>query len=186
MNFHPTAVDGAYVVELETRPDERGFFARAFCVREFGALGLDAAVMQVNNALNHRMGTVRGLHYQAAPSPEAKFFRCISGANHHVVADMRPDSPTYLRHFGVDLSRDNRLGLYVPPFCAHGYQSLTDDSEALYLVSGFYHPDAERGIRYDDPVLGIRWPLPAVLVSAKDLSWPPLCAGSTKQPSSSS
>jgi dTDP-4-dehydrorhamnose 3,5-epimerase len=170
----PTEVSGAYIVELEERMDERGFFARAFCVDEFGAVGLETKVAQANISYNRHAGTIRGLHWQAAPALEAKYFRCTRGAAHHVAVDVRPDSSTYLRHVAVELSASNRVGLAVPPECATGYQALEDDTEVFYLVSGPYSPEHERGLRYDDPALGITWPRPLVDTSEKDRSWPPL------------
>ena len=177
MQFTATAVEGVFVVDLVPRSDERGFFARAYCAGEFERQGIAFEAVQANNAVSLRKGTLRGLHWQAAPHPEAKFFRCIGGANHHVVVDMRPGSATYLRHCAVELSSGNRRGLYVPPYCAHGYQALTDGAEAFYLVGGSYHAEAERGLRYDDPALGIAWPLPVAAISPKDRSWPMIGAG---------
>ncbi|MDQ3380702.1 MAG: dTDP-4-dehydrorhamnose 3,5-epimerase family protein [Actinomycetota bacterium] len=176
MRLVPTEVSGAYIVELEERTDERGFFARAFCVEEFGALGLETQIAQANISYNRHAGTIRGLHWQAAPALEAKYFRCTRGAAHHVAVDVRPDSSTYLRHIAVELSGWNRLGLVVPAECATGYQTLEDDTEVFYLVSGFYSPEHERGLRHDDPALGIAWPRPHADTSEKDRSWPLLAA----------
>jgi dTDP-4-dehydrorhamnose 3,5-epimerase len=170
--FRETSIPGVAVVELEPRADERGFFARAFCAREFTEQGLVPDVVQANLSFNHRAGTTRGLHFQAASHPEAKFFRCIRGETFNVAVDMREGSPTFGRWTGVVLSAENRNGLYIPPLCAAGYQALTDGAEVLYTVSGFYAPEAERGLRYDDPALGIDWPLEPSIVSEKDRSWP--------------
>ncbi|MEO1744113.1 MAG: dTDP-4-dehydrorhamnose 3,5-epimerase family protein, partial [Cyanobacteria bacterium J06629_9] len=126
---------------------------------------------QVNISFNHLKGTLRGLHYQVSPAAEAKCFRCIQGGNYHVIIDMRPQSSTYLQHFGVELTAQNRLSLYVPELFAHGYQAMNDGSEALYWVSEFYTPGCERGIRYDDPAFGIKWPLPISKISQKDAAW---------------
>lgn len=167
-----TAVEGPAVVDLELRSDDRGFFARTFCVEEFGAAGLQTNVEQCNLSGNHRAGTLRGMHFQIAPHPEAKLVRCIRGAIVDVIVDMRPDSPTRLQHVAVELTADNRRAFYVPPYFAHAYQTLTDDTEVLYQVSGSYEPTAERGLRYDDPALGITWPLPVAVISAKDATWP--------------
>lgn len=167
-----TAVEGPAVVDLELRSDDRGFFARTFCVEEFGAAGLQTNVEQCNLSGNHRAGTLRGMHFQVAPYPEAKLVRCIRGAIVDVIVDMRPDSPTRLQHVAVELTADNRRAFYVPPYFAHAYQTLTDDTEVLYQVSGSYEPTAERGLRYDDPALGITWPLPVAVISAKDATWP--------------
>ena len=172
MRFAETSIPGAFVVDLDRREDDRGFFARAFCVEEFRAHGLEPAVVQANLSFNGRRGTLRGLHYQSPPALERKFFRCIRGATFHVVVDMRPDSDAYLRWFGVELSAESGRGLYIPALCAAGYQALTNEAEVLYLVSEFYSPEHERGVRYDDPVLAIEWPLPAAGVSEKDRSWP--------------
>lgn len=172
MTFRETSLPGVVVVELEPHADERGFFARAFCAREFAEHGLVPDVVQANLSFNHRAGTTRGLHFQAASHPEAKFFRCIRGETFNVAVDVREGSPTFGRWTGVVLSAENRYGLYIPPVCAAGYQALTDGAEVLYTVSGFYAPEAERGLRYDDPALGIEWPLPPSIVSEKDRAWP--------------
>jgi dTDP-4-dehydrorhamnose 3,5-epimerase len=172
MRFEPAAVDGVHVVELDRLEDERGFFARAFCSREFREHGLVAEVVQANLSHTIRAGTIRGLHYQAAVAAETKLFRCIRGEAYVVAVDARPASPTAWRWTGAHLSADNHRALYVPAECATGYQALTDHVELLYLVSGYYTPAAERGIRPDDPAIGIEWPLPVGAVSEKDASWP--------------
>jgi dTDP-4-dehydrorhamnose 3,5-epimerase len=177
MRFIETALPGAYTVELEERRDERGFFARTFCVREFSELGLTTRISQCNLSFNHLRGTVRGLHYQAEPAAEAKLIRCIAGAIHQVLVDMRPGSPTYLRHVSVELSAENRRAVYLPELFAAGVQTLTDDAEVMYQVSEFHTPETERGLRFDDPVLGITWPLPVATISAKDAAWPYLGDG---------
>jgi dTDP-4-dehydrorhamnose 3,5-epimerase len=178
MIFEETPLRGAYVIHLEPRGDARGFFARSFCQREFEARGLKGNIAQANIASTRRPGTIRGLHYQVPPHAEAKLFRCTRGANFHVMVDLRPDSPTRFQHFGVVLSDENRKALYVPELFAHGYQAQSENAEAMYHVSEFYQPGAERGLRYNDPHLGIAWPLPATEVSSKDLAWPLL--GSTE------
>ena len=172
MKFIETGLKGAFILELEPRSDDRGFFARAFCQRELKAHGLNPAIAQCNLAFTKTKGTVRGLHYQTPPATEAKLFRCIRGRNFHVIVDMRPESETYLQYVGVELSPDNHRALYVPELFAHGYQTQEDQSEALYQVSEFYSPGHERGLRYDDPKLSIDWPIPASVVSDKDRSWP--------------
>lgn len=172
MKFTETSLKGAYVIDLDLRSDHRGFFARIFCQQELKEYGLNSNIVQCNLSFNREKGTLRGLHYQKPPVTEAKLIRCVRGAIYDVIVDMRPDSPTYLQSFGVELSADNRRALYIPEMFAHGYQTLEDGTEALYSVSEFYTPCAESGLRYDDPVLGIDWPLPAVEVSEKDLSWP--------------
>jgi dTDP-4-dehydrorhamnose 3,5-epimerase len=167
-----TPIDGPAIIDLEQRSDDRGFFARTFCIDEFGAAGLPTAVEQCNLSGNYKAGTLRGLHFQIAPHPEAKLVRCIRGAIVDVIVDMRPDSPTRLQHIAVELTADNKRALLVPPYFAHAYQTLVDDTEVLYQVSGSYDPTAERGLRYDDPALAISWPLPVNVISAKDASWP--------------
>ncbi|PZO37023.1 MAG: dTDP-4-dehydrorhamnose 3,5-epimerase [Shackletoniella antarctica] len=172
MIFEEIPLRGVFTVSLDQRKDDRGFFSRAYCTQEFEDHGLKPVGIQCNLASNYLKGTLRGLHYQVQPAAEAKFFRCIQGANYHVIVDMRPDSPTYLNHYGIELSAENRLGLYVPELFAHGYQALTDDSEAFYMVSEYYTPGCERGLRHDDPALNIRWPLPVTTISEKDTAWP--------------
>jgi dTDP-4-dehydrorhamnose 3,5-epimerase len=172
VRFVETAVAGAYIVELEPREDERGFFARIFCEREFEELRLATPMVQANLSYNVRSGTVRGLHYRREPAPEAKFFRCIGGATHNVCADVRPGSETYGRHAAVELSAANRKALYVPGGCAAGYQALTDGAEIIYMTSVFYEPGFEYGVRYDDPAIAIEWPLAVTDVSERDATWP--------------
>ncbi len=172
MIISSTAIEGPAVVDLELRSDDRGFFARTFCIDEFGAAGLQTVVEQCNMSGNFKAGTLRGMHFQIAPHPEAKLVRCTRGAIVDIIVDMRPDSSTRLQHVAVELTADNRRAFYVPPYFAHAYQTLTDDTEVLYQVSGSYEPSAERGLRYDDPALGITWPLPVSVISSKDASWP--------------
>ena len=172
MIFTPSELDGAFVIDLEPKVDERGLFARAWCEEELGAQGLDARVAQCNLSCNHRRGTVRGLHYQAPPHAEVKLVRCTRGAVYDVIADLRPESRTYLHWIGVELSADNRRAIYVPEGFAHGYQTLTDVAETYYQVSVPYAPSAERGVRWDDPALAIDWPLPDPILSEKDAAWP--------------
>jgi dTDP-4-dehydrorhamnose 3,5-epimerase len=180
MRFERTPLAGAFLVELERKHDERGFFARAFCAAEFGEQGLHASMVQANLSHSERKGTLRGMHYQVAPANEPKFVRCIRGAVWDVIVDMRPDSPTYLQHFAVELSADNHRALYIPDLFAHGNQSLTDAAELFYLTGGFYTPGCERGVRYDDPALGIEWPLPVTTISDKDRAWPLLTNGGSQ------
>ncbi|MEQ1757556.1 MAG: dTDP-4-dehydrorhamnose 3,5-epimerase family protein [Vicinamibacterales bacterium] len=165
---------GAYVLEVERREDARGFFGRVFCVREFAALGLDPAVAQANVSFNRTRGTLRGMHFQYPPHAETKIVRCTRGALLDVIVDLRPESPTYLKHFAVELRADNHKSLYVPRRFAHGYQTLEDDTEVMYLTGEFYAPAAEGGVRFDDESVGISWPLPASEMSPKDLAWPSL------------
>lgn len=177
MRITPLDITGAALVEMRRVEDDRGFFARSFCREEFTAAGLETLVEQANVSFNVRAGTLRGLHYQVAPVPEAKLVRCTRGRVADVLVDMREDSPTYLHHQVVELSADNRLALYVPPLCAHGYLTLVDHAEVSYQVSAPYTPTAERGLRFDDPALAIRWPAEAIVVSDKDRSWPLLQVG---------
>jgi dTDP-4-dehydrorhamnose 3,5-epimerase len=172
MIFTETALRGAFIVDLEPRGDDRGFFARAFCRREFEAHGLEPLVAQGNISFNYRKGTVRGLHFQFPPAAETKFVRCSRGAIVDVIVDLRPESPTYLAHVAVELTAENRRGLYVPQRFAHGYQVLADGTETTYQVGDFYTPAAESGLRYSDPRLAIRWPLPVTDISDKDEHWP--------------
>ncbi len=172
MKLIPTEIDGPMIVELEQRGDERGFFARTFDAKEFEELGMEPGIVQCNLSYNYAAGTLRGMHYQDETAPEAKLIRCTRGAIVDVIVDMRPDSPTRLQHVAVELSAENRLALYVPPLFAHGYQTLQDDTEVTYQVSGWYTPTAERGLRYNDPALGITWPVPVSSTSDKDAAWP--------------
>lgn len=172
MIFTKTNIEGVAIVDLVVKRDDRGFFARSFCREEFIENGLEPMVEQCNLSFNHKKGTIRGMHIQIAPHPEAKYVRCIRGAVLDIIVDMRPGSPTRFQHVAVELSQDNRRGLYVPPFFAHGYQTLTDDAEVSYQVSGGYASQAERGLRYNDPVLQLPWPLPVTVISDKDRSWP--------------
>jgi dTDP-4-dehydrorhamnose 3,5-epimerase len=168
----PTPLAGAVLVQLEPRADDRGFFARSFCRQEFAAAGLEPAVEQCNVSFNHRAGTLRGMHLQVAPATEAKLVRCTAGAVLDTIVDMREGSPTRLRSWSVELSAENHYALYVPPMFAHGYQTLVDAAEVTYQVSRAYTPGAERGLRYDDPALGLSWPLPVTVISDKDAGWP--------------
>jgi dTDP-4-dehydrorhamnose 3,5-epimerase len=173
MIFSETPLEGAFVIDLERREDGRGFFARSFCMLEFEEHGLERFTAQCNLSYNHRAGTLRGMHYQLPPAAEAKLIRCTRGAIYDVIIDLRSKSPTYLRHFGVRLDDDDRRALYVPPLFAHGYQALTDGAEVSYQVSEFHAPGQERGLRYDDPVFRIEWPLEVTAISEKDNSWAP-------------
>lgn len=172
MIFHEVAIQGAFRLEVESRSDERGLFARIFCAREFAVRGVEFLPVQGNRVRTRMRATVRGLHYQVTPHAEAKLVTCVKGAVLDVGVDLRPESPTYLRHAAVELNDNNRDLFYLPAGCAHGYQSLCDETELIYLSSAFYHPESERGIRPEDPQLGIRWPLPVAHLSAKDMKWP--------------
>ena len=172
MKFRPTPLAGAYLIELEKRGDDRGFFARAFCEREYEAAGLASRFVQINNSLSGRKGTLRGMHYQLAPSAEVKVVRAIRGGLFDCIVDLRPDSPTYLKWYGAELTDENRLSLYVPRGFAHAILTLTENTEALYYVSAFYAPQEERGLRWNDPKIGIEWPIEPVELSDKDRAWP--------------
>jgi dTDP-4-dehydrorhamnose 3,5-epimerase len=172
MIFEEAPLQGAFVVGLEERRDDRGFFARTFCAREFEDHGLKPVVAQANVSFNHAAGTMRGLHYQAPPAAETKLVRCTAGVIWDVIVDIRPGSPTYMQHFGIELSAANRRALYVPEMFAHGYLSMTDGAEVVYSVGEFYTPGVEGGYRYDDPALGIDWPMAVTVISEKDANWP--------------
>jgi len=169
MVFSETTVKGAYVIDIEKRRDDRGFFARAWCKKEFEERGLNSAPVQMNIAYSRNAGTVRGLHYQMPPYGESKLIRCIRGAIYDVIVDLRQDAPSYMRWTGVVLTEDEYKMVYVPEGCAHGYQTLAEDSVVLYQVSQYYKPESERGIRYDDPAFNIKWPIAEnLVVSEKD------------------
>jgi dTDP-4-dehydrorhamnose 3,5-epimerase len=172
VRYTPLEVDGVHLVEMTPFTDERGAFARSFDTAEFAEHGMRPEVAQCNVSWNHRAGTLRGMHLSLPGHPESKFIRCTRGAIVDVAVDVRPDSPTYMRSVQVELTAENRLGLYLPPHLAHGYQALTDDTEVLYMVSVPYAPGAEVGYRYDDPAFGITWPLEVSVLSDKDASWP--------------
>lgn len=172
MIFGSTPLPGAAVVDLERREDERGFFARSFCQREFEAQGLETTVAQCNVSFNRRRGTLRGMHWQAAPYGEAKLVRVTRGALWDVIVDLRPESTTYCRWFGVELTADNHRALYIPRGFAHGFQTLVDDVEVFYQMSTTYVPDAQRGVRWDDPAFGIEWPILPPFLSERDAAYP--------------
>lgn len=171
MIFTETELHGAYVIDLERREDNRGFFARTFCQDEFEAHGLKPVIAQANVGYNRYRGTVRGMHFQYPPKPETKLVRATRGAILDIIVDLRPESPTYLQHVAVELDEDNRRALYVPERFAHGYQVLADGTETTYQVGEFYAPECEGGLRYDDPRLGLSWPLPVTEISDKDQGW---------------
>ncbi len=168
MIFTPTPLPGAFLIDLEKKGDDRGFFARAFCQNEFSQHGLARSFCQVNNSLSAQKGTLRGMHYQLPPHAETKLVRCIRGALYDVILDLRVGSPTFGRSFGTELSADNRRMLYVPKGFAHGFLTLCDDTEAFYFVDEFYAPERERCIRYNDPKFGLDWPAAPVVISEKD------------------
>jgi dTDP-4-dehydrorhamnose 3,5-epimerase len=176
MQFRETPLPGAWVVELDLLGDERGWFARSFDAEEFRARDLNPLVVQCNASFNARAGTVRGMHYQAAPHGESKLVRCVRGAIFDVAVDLREQSPTFRSWHAVELSAENRLAYYIPEGLAHGFQTLTEDCEVLYQMGHEYVPDAARGVRWDDPAFAIEWPTPPGerTISEKDLSYPDL------------
>jgi dTDP-4-dehydrorhamnose 3,5-epimerase len=169
--FSETKLEGAFVIDLDLKEDNRGFFARAFCQREFEEYGLEPMIAQANIAFNWRKGTMRGMHFQFPPATETKLVRCTRGAILDIIVDLRPESPTYLDHVAVGLSADNHRALYVPGRFAHGYQVLEEMTETSYQVGEFYAPSHDGGLRYDDPDLGLSWPLPVSEISEKDVRW---------------
>ncbi|MFZ2279688.1 MAG: dTDP-4-dehydrorhamnose 3,5-epimerase [Prosthecobacter sp.] len=174
MKFSPTKIQGCFIVDIEPRTDDRGFFARSFCRREFAEQDLCTEFVQANISFNHEAGTLRGMHWQDAPHAEVKVVRCTRGIVFDVALDLRRESPTYLQWTGVELSAENARSLYIPQGCAHGYLTLTPDAEMHYLVSAFYAPTHDRGARWDDPAFGIQWPnTPRRILSARDESHPP-------------
>ncbi len=172
MIFGVTEIEGARLIDIAPHADERGFFARTWCREELAAAGLDADLVQENLSYNRRRGTLRGMHFQRAPHAETKIVRCIRGAILDVIVDLRPDSPSYLRWEGFELTADNRRALYIPKGLAHGFQTLSDDAEVGYHMSAFHAPEAAAGHRYDDPAFGVVWPLPVSVISPRDLAWP--------------
>jgi len=172
MKFTETKVSGVFLIEPEFHADNRGSFARSFCVDEFNEAGIDIHVVQANISFNKHSGAVRGLHYQVSPHAEAKVVRCTSGALYDVVVDLRPDSPSFSQWIGIELNAENRNAMFVPKGCAHGFQTLVDGTEVSYLMSERYVPEAASGVRYDDPAFGIEWPLTVSSVSDRDRSWP--------------
>lgn len=172
MIFGATGVDGAWLIDIEPKEDERGFFARVWCRQELAAQGLDIEVAQESISWNRHRGTVRGLHFQRPPHAETKIVRCARGAIFDVIVDLRPRSPTFLRWEAFELTAADHRAIYIPKGLAHGFQALTDDTEVAYQISAFHVPEAAAGFRYDDPAFGVRWPLPVTMISERDLSWP--------------
>jgi dTDP-4-dehydrorhamnose 3,5-epimerase len=175
--FAPTSIDGALVIRPERIEDERGFFARTFCVRELAEHGIDPTVVQRSVSYNRRRGTLRGMHYQIAPHGENKLVSCMRGSVHDVIIDLRPGSVSYRRWFGVDLTADGFETLFIPKGCAHGFITLTDDALVHYELSEFYHPESARGVRYDDPAFGVEWPMAPVVINARDAGYALVSAG---------
>lgn len=171
MIFTETALRGAYTIELDRRRDERGWFARAFCQSELADHGLNPVIAQANLAFNELAGTLRGMHFQFPPHTETKLVRCTRGSIVDTIVDLRPESPTYLESVSIELSAENGVALYVPERFAHGYQTLVDGTETSYQVGAFYAPSHEGGLAFDDPRLGLAWPLPVAAISEKDSRW---------------
>lgn len=172
MIFEPTRLEGAFVVEPEKLEDGRGFFARSWCLREFEAHGLNPRMVQCNISLSKRKGTLRGIHYQAPPHAEAKLVRCTAGSIYDVIIDLRPESPTFEKYAAEVLTARNHKMLYVPEDFAHGFLTLEDDSEVFYQMSEFYVPEQSKGVRWNDPVFGIEWPIAPCILSERDRSYP--------------
>ncbi len=172
MIFSETKLKGIFIIEPERLEDERGFFARTWCRREFEAHGLNPNLVQCNISFNKKKGTLRGMHYQVVPHQEAKVVRCTAGAIYDVIIDLRPASPTFKQWIAVELTAENCKMLYIPEDFAHGFQTLADNTEVFYQMSEFYHPECARGIRWNDPMFEIEWPLPEITLSAKDNSYP--------------
>jgi dTDP-4-dehydrorhamnose 3,5-epimerase len=172
MRFRTTPLAGLFVVEVEKREDERGYFARTFCTEEFAAAGLPTSFPQCNTSFNQRLGTLRGLHYQDAPFPEAKLVRCTRGAIFDVAVDLRPNSSTRCQGFGTTLTADNATMLFIPEGFAHGFQTLEDATEVFYQMGESYRGDLARGVRWNDPAFGIKWPIPAPMLSPRDSGYP--------------
>lgn len=172
MKFIETKLKGAFIIEPERLEDERGFFARTFCQKEFEEHGLKFQFVQCNISFNKRKGTLRGMHYQAAPYEEVKLVRCTRGATYDVIIDLRRDSSTFKKWFAVELTEENHKMLYVPEGLAHGFQTLMDNTEVFYMMSEFYHPEYTRGVRWNDPVFGIKWPADNRIISTKDQQYP--------------
>lgn len=172
MIFTKTKLDGAYIIDIEKKEDDRGFFARTFCADEFSKNGLAVNFVQANTAFNYKKGTLRGMHFQKSPYEEDKLVRCTKGSIFDVIIDLRKDSPTFKEWFGVELSEQNRRALLVPKGFAHGYLTLEDNSEVTYLVTQFYTPNADSGVRFDDPLFNIEWPIVPTVISEKDANHP--------------
>jgi dTDP-4-dehydrorhamnose 3,5-epimerase len=170
--FTETRLKGAFVIELEMKPDERGYFARTFCEREFAGHGLKTRFVQCNTSFNRRKGTLRGMHFQAAPHEEAKLVRCTRGSLFDAIIDLRPGSPTYRGHVAEILSADNGKMLYIPEGVAHGFQTIEDDTEIFYQMTEFYRAEAARGVRWDDPAVGIEWPPGERIILPRDREYP--------------
>lgn len=172
MKFTETKLKDAFIIQLDKHSDNRGFFARSFCKNEFAKFGLNNEIVQINNSLSKHKGTLRGMHYQVHPNQEDKIIRCVKGSIYDVIIDLRNESETFLEWFGLELSEDNRKSLYVPKGFAHGYLTLSNNSELFYLSTEYYSPESEKGIRWDDPKFNIEWPIDITEISEKDAALP--------------
>lgn len=172
MIFKETALKGVYIIEIEAIKDERGFFARSFCRKEFEKYGLNSNIVQCNISYNKKKGTLRGMHYQVKPHEEAKIVSCVKGSIYDVIIDLQPDSPTCYQWFAVELSAENYKMLYIPEGFAHGFQTLEDNTVVYYQMSEFYHPECAAGVRWDDPAFNIEWPDDERIIAVKDLQYP--------------
>lgn len=172
VKFTETSLCGAYILDIEPIEDERGFFARSWCIDEFKQHGLNSQLAQCNISFNHKKGTLRGMHYQIKPHEETKIVRCTHGALYDVIIDIRSQSPTYKKWFGIELTQENHRAIYIPEGFAHGFQTLEDNTEVLYMMSALYHAESARGISWDDPNIAIQWPLVITAISKRDLSYP--------------
>jgi dTDP-4-dehydrorhamnose 3,5-epimerase len=172
LHFEPLEIAGAFRVSLQPHADERGFFSRTYCTREFVEHGLSGEMVQANLSYNRKRGTVRGMHYQKSPSQEAKLVRCVRGGILDVIIDLRTDSSTFMRHVGATLTAQNHVALFVPYGVAHGFQTLEDDTEVEYLMTDYFAPELAAGVRWDDPAFGIRWPIAEVVIHPRDAAYP--------------
>lgn len=172
MKISETRLSGVYLIDLELFEDERGSFARSFCLEEFNEAGIEFSIAQANISFNNFAGTIRGMHFQEHPFEESKVVRCTRGALFDVVLDLRPESSTYCQWCGSELNSENRSALFIPAGCAHGFQTLTDSTEVHYLMSESFKPEAARGVRFDDPVFGVEWPMQVSSISDRDRHWP--------------
>lgn len=182
MIFKETSLKDAFTVQIEKIADNRGYFATTFAIPDFEAHGLNAIIKQTSSSFNNKKGTVRGMHFQVDPYVETKLVRCVKGAIYDVIVDLRPDSPTYKKWLGFELSAENMLMYYIPQGFAHGYQTLTDDAEVHYMLGQVYSPQHARGIKHDDPEIGIKWPLPLTVISERDAGLPTLKELMEKEP----
>jgi dTDP-4-dehydrorhamnose 3,5-epimerase len=175
VKFHETNLSGAFLIDIEPKEDHRGFFARSWCQQEFTHRGLNANLVQCNISFNHKQGTLRGMHYQRDPYPEAKLVRCTRGAIYDVMIDLRPTSPTFMHWDAAELTAKNHRMFYIPEGIAHGFQTLEDDTEVFYQMSEFFHPECSEGVRWNDPAFQIQWAIASPILSEKDQSYPDFC-----------